>query len=142
MELLAGKDSTVLPKDSDKKLKGLIEREYDYIIGMDNYEEFVKLVNTHWRNRRQELKTPLLRVLWKPNPEDNSHYLAFRPREKDEKEKKKQLRRHTKPTEEETIMNLEGIQKEFEDAVGIADRIRMREYLKLQKTTLKLRSMN
>jgi hypothetical protein len=65
---------------------------------MDNSEEFIKVVNTHWKNRRQELKTPLLRVLWKPNADDNSHFLAFRPREKEEKEKKKQLRRQNKPT--------------------------------------------
>lgn len=53
LELLAGKDSTVLPKDSDKRLRALIEKEYPYILNMDNYEDFVKLVNTHWKNRRQ-----------------------------------------------------------------------------------------
>lgn len=52
---------------------------------MDNCDEFVRLVYNHWRSRREELKTPLLRVLWKPHPDDTNHYLAFRPREKDEK---------------------------------------------------------
>lgn len=39
-------------------------------------------------------------------------------------------------------MSLEGIYKEFEDALAIAERVRMREYLKLQMTTLKLNRIN
>lgn len=68
--------------------------------------------------------------------------MAFRPREKEEKEKKKQLRRQNKPTEEETIMNLEGIQKEFEDALSITERVRMRERLKLDSVALRLQKLN
>jgi hypothetical protein len=39
-------------------------------------------------------------------------------------------------------MNLEGIHKEFNDAHRIAERVRMREYLKLQAVLLGIHRMN
>ena len=36
-----------------------------------------------WKNKRNLLKRPLLRLLWKPSIDDTNPKVAFRPREKD-----------------------------------------------------------
>lgn len=36
---------------------------------MDLAEQLAETVYNYWKNRREELKFPLLRLLWKPNPD-------------------------------------------------------------------------
>jgi hypothetical protein len=55
----------------------------------EGVELFADTVYNYWKNRREELKFPLLRLLWKPNPDEYGHMLAFRPRERE----KRSLRR-------------------------------------------------
>jgi hypothetical protein len=52
LELMTGKESTVIPKSNESKLKTLFEKEFDYVLKMDNSDEFVRLVYNHWRSRR------------------------------------------------------------------------------------------
>jgi hypothetical protein len=52
LELMTGKESTVIPKTNEIKLRALFEREFDFVLKLDNHEEFVRLVYNHWRSRR------------------------------------------------------------------------------------------
>ena len=52
LELMTGKESTVIPKTNEIKLRALFEREFDFVLKLDNHEEFVRLVHNHWRSRR------------------------------------------------------------------------------------------
>lgn len=38
------------------------------------------MVYNFWKNRREYVKFPLLRSLWRPNPDEFNHLLAFKPR--------------------------------------------------------------
>ena len=59
---------------------------------MPNYEQFTDVFYNYWKNRREELKFPMLRELWHPNPDEYNHLLAFKPREKE----KRSLRRNNR----------------------------------------------
>lgn len=47
---------------------------------MANYDQFTDVFYNYWKNRREELKFPMLRELWHPGPDEFSHLLAFKPR--------------------------------------------------------------
>lgn len=98
---------------------------------MENIEQFAEMVYNYWKNRREELKFPLLRLLWKPNADEYNHMLAFRPREKD----KRSLRRTNRIVEDQII---EQLYQQFDLAAKIVDRIQMREQLKLKMTAANL----
>ena len=49
---------------------------------MDNYDNFTNAIYSYWKNRREELQFPLLRLLWKPNHDEYNHLLAFKSRDK------------------------------------------------------------
>lgn len=53
LEMMTGKESSVIPKNNENRLKAFLEKEYDYVQRMDNSEEFLKLVYNHWRSRRE-----------------------------------------------------------------------------------------
>ena len=102
-------------------------------VAMDSIEQFAEMVYNYWKNRREELKFPLLRQLWKPNPDEYNHMLAFRPRERE----KRSLRRTNRIVEEEI---LEELYDEFDLATKIVDRIQMREELKFRTISAQLTS--
>lgn len=87
LEMKAGKDMT-LPR-SKGWLISIIERDFKELLEMENLEQFAEIIYNYWKNRREELKFPLLRVLWRPSADEYNHMLAFRPRERD----KRSLRR-------------------------------------------------
>jgi hypothetical protein len=97
MELRAGKDMNI-PR-SKGWMMTFIEKDYKDLLDYPNIEQFAENVYNYWKNRREELKFPLLRLLWKPTPEEYGHMLAFRPRERE----KRNLRRTTRVVEEEII---------------------------------------
>jgi hypothetical protein len=78
LEVRAGKDMT-LPRNKGWMM-AFLEREGKEILQMDAAETFAETVYNYWKNRREELRFPLLRQLWKPNPDEYNHMLAFRPR--------------------------------------------------------------
>lgn len=80
LEKKAGKDPA-LPR-TKQWMTAFVEREYKELTTMPNYEQFTDVFYNYWKNRREELKFPMLRELWHPNPEEYSHLLAFKPREK------------------------------------------------------------
>jgi hypothetical protein len=131
LELKAGKDMT-LPR-SKGWMTAFLEKEYKDLLQMDLAEQLAETVYNYWKNRREELKFPLLRLLWKPNPDEYNHMLAFRPRERE----KRSLRRTNRVVEDEII---EELYEEFDLASKIVDRLQLREELKLQQVTLQLSS--
>lgn len=129
MELKAGKDMT-LPR-SKGWMMSYIEAEHKDLLEMDSLEGFAEIIYNYWKNRREELKFPLLRQLWKPNPDEYNHMLAFRPRERE----KRSLRRTNRVVEDEII---EELYEEFDLAHKIVDRVQMREELKFKSTVAQL----
>lgn len=87
LEFKAGKDMT-LPRNKGWMM-AFLEREGKEILQMEGVEVFAETLYNYWKNRREELKFPLLRQLWKPNADEYNHMLAFRPRERE----KRSLRR-------------------------------------------------
>lgn len=79
-----------------------LEREHRELLEMEGVEVFAETVYNYWKNRREELKFPLLRQLWRPSPDEYNHMLAFRPRERD----KRSLRRTNRVVEDEIIEEL------------------------------------
>lgn len=65
LEMKAGKDMT-LPR-SKGWLISIIERDFKELLEMENLEQFAEIIYNYWKNRREELKFPLLRVLWRPS---------------------------------------------------------------------------
>lgn len=100
LELKAGKDMT-LPRGKGW-MTGFIEREHRELLEMGNVELFAEVVYNFWKNRREELRFPLLRALWRANPDEYNHMLAFRPRERD----KRSLRRTNRVMEDEIVEEL------------------------------------
>ena len=78
LELKAGKDP-VLPRTKSWMINYL-EREYPELNKWPLLEQFAELFYNYWKNRREELKFPMLRSLWRPNPDEYNHLLAFKPR--------------------------------------------------------------
>jgi len=70
-------------------IMSFLEKENKDVLQWEGVELFADTVYNYWKNRREELKFPLLRLLWKPNPDEYNHMLAFRPRERE----KRSLRR-------------------------------------------------
>ena len=110
-----------------------LEQEYKDVLGYENIDQFAENVYNYWKNRREELKFPLLRMLWKPNPDEYNHMLAFRPRQRE----KRSLRRTNRVVEDEII---EELYEQFDVASKIVDRIQMREELKMKQMTAQLAS--
>ena len=94
MELKAGKDMN-LPR-SKGWMMAFVEREYKELLQYELVEQFAEIVYNYWKNRREELKFPLLRLLWKPNADEYNHMLAFRPRDRE----KRSLRRANRVVED------------------------------------------
>ncbi len=67
LELKAGKDMT-LPRCKGWFMS-FLEREHKELLEMDGLEVFADTVYNYWKNRREELKFPLLRQLWRPSPD-------------------------------------------------------------------------
>lgn len=97
LEIMTGRDFSTLPKSLKAKFKTFLEGYLDVMARMDKLDEFVDVIYNRWRSRRDELKNPLLRQLWRPQADDNSHFLAFRPRGNDKE--KRNLRRINKANE-------------------------------------------
>lgn len=131
LEMKAGKDMN-LPR-SKGWLTSIIERDFKELLEMENLEQFAEIIYNYWKNRREELKFPLLRVLWRPSADEYNHMLAFRPRERD----KRSLRRTNRVVEDEII---EELYEEFSLAQKVVDRIQLREELKLKQVQLQLSS--
>jgi hypothetical protein len=67
LEMKAGKDM-VIPR-SKGWMMAFLEKENKELLNMENVETFADVVYNYWKNRREDLKFPLLRLLWKPNPD-------------------------------------------------------------------------
>lgn len=98
---------------------------------MEGVDAFAETVYNYWKNRREELKFPLLRQLWRPSPDEYNHMLAFRPRERD----KRSLRRTNRAAEDQIV---EQLFQQFDLALKAVDRIQMREELKYKQVQLQL----
>lgn len=59
LEKRAGKDPT-LPRNKNWMV-AYVEREYKELTAMPNYENFTEVFYNYWKNRREELKFPMLR---------------------------------------------------------------------------------
>lgn len=75
-------------------MMGFLERQASELLQMDNLETFAETVYNYWKNRREELRFPLLRQLWRPNPDEYNHLMAFRLRERGEKRSLRRTNRH------------------------------------------------
>ena len=127
LETKAGKDMT-LPRNKGWLLS-YFEREHKELMQMDKFEQFAETIYNYWKSRREELQFPLLRQLWKPNPDEYNHMLAFRPRERE----KRSLRRTTRLVEDEII---EELFEEFDLALKTCHRVQAREEMKLKQVQL------
>ena len=67
MELKAGKEMN-LPRNKGWMM-AFMEAEHKDLLEMENKETFGYIIYNYWKNRREELRFPLLRQLWKPNPD-------------------------------------------------------------------------
>jgi hypothetical protein len=117
LELRAGKEM-ILPRNKGWFMN-FLEKEQRELLEMEGVEVFADTVYNYWKNRREELKFPLLRQLWRPSADEYNHMLAFRPRERD----KRSLRRTNRIVEDEII---EELYEEFDLALKAVDRIQMR----------------
>lgn len=80
LEIMTGRDFSTIPKALKSRFKTFLEAHLDVMSKMERFDEMVDLIYNRWRSRRDELKNPLLRQLWRPLIDDTSHFLAFRPR--------------------------------------------------------------
>ena len=80
-------------------MRTFLERYCKEVLQIDSAEELAEMIYSYWKNRREELKFPLLRLLWKSNPHEYNHMLAFRPRERG----KRSLRRTNRSLEGQII---------------------------------------
>lgn len=117
LERRAGRGE-VLPRNKGW-LNSFVERECRELMGMPWYEEFATVLYNYWKTRREELKFPMWRPLWRPGPTDYGHLLAFKTREKETRN----LRRGNRVVEDEIIVEL---YEEFELALKLTDRIELR----------------
>ena len=67
LELKAGKDP-LLPRTKGW-MTAYIEREHKHLLVMPNIEQLTEVFYNYWKNRREELKFPMLRQLWRLNPD-------------------------------------------------------------------------
>ena len=140
LEVMTGRDFSTLPKNLKARFKTFLEAQLDVMAKMERLDELVDLVYNRWRSRRDELKYPLLRQLWRPQADDTSHFLAFRPREKDKE--KRNLRRINKANEEDARVHMEGLLREMEKSQGLVERVLARERWKLGLMNLDLQRFN
>jgi hypothetical protein len=47
-------------------LMAILEKDHKELLEMENVEQFAEIIYNFWKNRREELKFPLLRLLWRP----------------------------------------------------------------------------
>jgi hypothetical protein len=50
-------------------MSAFLEKEYKDWPQTEMRDAFEETIYNYWKNRREELKFPLLRLLWKPNPD-------------------------------------------------------------------------
>ena len=49
-------------------MRTFLERYCKEVLQIDSAEELAEMIYSYWKNRREELKFPLLRLLWKHSP--------------------------------------------------------------------------
>jgi len=98
---------------------------------MPDFQEFASLLFNYWKSRREELKFPLWRPLWRPADNEFNHMLAFKAREK----RSRNLRRTNRFDDTELILELH---EEYRNASLLCERIQLREELKLKSIHLQL----
>lgn len=79
-----------------------IDKNYKSLIDMPDFQEFASLLFNYWKSRREELKFPLWRPLWRPADNEFNHMLAFKAREK----RSRNLRRTNRFDDTELILEL------------------------------------
>ncbi len=133
LEKKAGKEKNI-PRNKSRMM-AFIEKERKNLSGYQKLEALTDCVYNYWRNRREELRFPLLRTLWRPSENENSHFLAFKARGKDQRN----LRKLNRINEEEIIHEL---YEEFDIACKLADRVCVREELKFRNIQAQIHSID
>ena len=65
LETKAGK-RIIIPRNKEW-LTAFVSREYPSLLSMPNFEVFASVVYNYWKTRREELRFPIFRPLWRPS---------------------------------------------------------------------------
>ena len=91
------------------------------------------MLYNYWRSRREELRFPIYRPLWRPAENEFNHMLAFKARPKNSRN----LRRTNRIDEADIVQELHD---EYQNAAMLCERIEAREEIKLRQVQLQIHS--